>query len=360
MARNVWQYALMGGVAGAADGYGRALSQQQQLEAQREMRREAAAENERILRMRLDGRQDDIALQAELRGAGSRSSTGSRAGGAVPLTREAVDAGVQAVSGRSADELAAYERGDDLTRRIKQFNDDGSSSVLREERPENFGSLVEQRRAELQRLRKMVAFGKDYKDVAEGELTERAGGGDVDAQAGLLAAKGKGRMESLGGGGGVFDSLDVGGSQRLNPMGAAEANKDNATAFESTAKGKAANERRDPETIRLLTDLTSRERTLRTQMGNLLKDPMIASAIKRGSPPAEYTSMQEELQQITSQREQLMEGKVPKRDGGAPKPAATPAASSTPPASMLKEGVRTKFKNGEVWTLQGGKPVKVG
>ena len=30
-----------------------------------------------------------------------------------------------------------------------------------------------------------------------------------------------------------------------------------------------------------------------------------------------------------------------------------------PPANKLKEGINTTFKNGQVWTLQGGKPVRV-
>jgi hypothetical protein len=42
--------------------------------------------------------------------------------------------------------------------------------------------------------------------------------------------------------------------------------------------------------------------------------------------------------------------------GGSVEP---PPGSAGPPASSLKEGVHTTFKNGEVWTLQSGRPVKV-
>jgi len=35
------------------------------------------------------------------------------------------------------------------------------------------------------------------------------------------------------------------------------------------------------------------------------------------------------------------------------------AASGTPPASMLKEGIHTTFKNGQTWTLQNGQPTQV-
>ena len=44
----------------------------------------------------------------------------------------------------------------------------------------------------------------------------------------------------------------------------------------------------------------------------------------------------------------------------APAAAPAPAPSSTPPVNLLKEGVNTRFKNGQVWTLKNGKPVKVG
>lgn len=40
--------------------------------------------------------------------------------------------------------------------------------------------------------------------------------------------------------------------------------------------------------------------------------------------------------------------------------AAAPTNTNTPPASALKEGVHTKFANGQTWTLQNGKPVQVG
>lgn len=42
----------------------------------------------------------------------------------------------------------------------------------------------------------------------------------------------------------------------------------------------------------------------------------------------------------------------------ASKPASA-AGSGAPPASLLKEGVQTKFKNGQVWTLRNGQPVRV-
>lgn len=49
---------------------------------------------------------------------------------------------------------------------------------------------------------------------------------------------------------------------------------------------------------------------------------------------------------------------APKR-GGA-KPAGSGQAASSPPVSALKEGIHTKFANGQTWTLQNGKPVQIG
>ena len=40
-------------------------------------------------------------------------------------------------------------------------------------------------------------------------------------------------------------------------------------------------------------------------------------------------------------------------------PSQAPAASATPPVSKLKEGVATKFGNGQTWTLKNGQPVQV-
>jgi hypothetical protein len=52
--------------------------------------------------------------------------------------------------------------------------------------------------------------------------------------------------------------------------------------------------------------------------------------------------------------------------GNAPAPADSPApaapaaaSSTTPPVNKLKEGVATKFGNGQTWTLKNGQPVQV-
>lgn len=60
----------------------------------------------------------------------------------------------------------------------------------------------------------------------------------------------------------------------------------------------------------------------------------------------------------------LREGTPDSRPSNLGRTKTTPEAqpykpTSAPPVQLLKEGVHTTFKNGEVWTLQNGKPVKV-
>jgi hypothetical protein len=57
----------------------------------------------------------------------------------------------------------------------------------------------------------------------------------------------------------------------------------------------------------------------------------------------------------------VMSGGNAPAPASVPAPATAPAAapSTTPPISALKEGVATKFKNGQTWTLENGKPKQV-
>lgn len=76
------------------------------------------------------------------------------------------------------------------------------------------------------------------------------------------------------------------------------------------------------------------------------------------SPPeqarAEAVSSGQDVQLDIGGRRTTLEG------GTGRERASTPAqTSAAPPVELLKEGVRTKFKNGQVWTLRGGKPVRV-
>ena len=50
---------------------------------------------------------------------------------------------------------------------------------------------------------------------------------------------------------------------------------------------------------------------------------------------------------------------MPGERGAVNQSSAQTPATKTPPASLLKEGVHTTFKNGQTWTLQNGQPVQV-
>jgi hypothetical protein len=72
----------------------------------------------------------------------------------------------------------------------------------------------------------------------------------------------------------------------------------------------------------------------------------IQKAYKGGSPaPSKSSGGKSVKQKISAQR-----------PGGG---GQQPQASSAPPVKYLKEGQQTTFKNGEVWTLQNGKPVRI-
>jgi hypothetical protein len=79
----------------------------------------------------------------------------------------------------------------------------------------------------------------------------------------------------------------------------------------------------------------------------------------RTTDPAAYEARLEEIRkEVQTQYKVRPDAPAPAASGGAPaKPAAAP--TSSPPVSLLKEGVETKFKNGQTWTLKNGKPVQV-
>jgi hypothetical protein len=79
----------------------------------------------------------------------------------------------------------------------------------------------------------------------------------------------------------------------------------------------------------------------------------------RTTDPAAYETRLEEIRkEVETQYKVRPDAAAAPATGGAPaKPAAAP--TSSPPVSLLKEGVETKFKNGQTWTLKNGKPVQV-
>ncbi len=196
---------------------------------------------------------------------------------------------------------------------------------------------LQAKRAALAEIQQEYIYGGKYDDVTKGRRTEIgnkvAGGiinGEIDAEEGaktIAATEGKGSKKESGGV--VYDEFT--GANDATPVGrstigknAAEAAKDNATA-EQKRNGQ------DPERLKLITDLTQRERTLRTQMGRLAADPIISNDIKKGRAPQAYVEMQDELASVLEQRKALEIGIVKPRGDNGDKPA--PGKKERPPLS---------------------------
>lgn len=189
------------------------------------------------------------------------------------------------------------------------------------------GKWLQDKRTALADIQQEFIYGDKYDDVAKGRRTEQgnkvAGGiinGTIKPEVGaqtIAATEGKGAYKE--GGDTVYNEFNgkndptAVGKSVIGKNGA-EANKDNAVA-EQKKNGQ------DPERLKLITDLTSRERTLRTQMGRLQADPIIANDIKKGRPPAALVEMQDELTDVMQQRKSLQIGIVKGKDdnGGSAK-----------------------------------------
>lgn len=342
MARNVWQYALLGGVQGGAQGLAQGMAEEQRFQREKQLMAEREAERRRYLEEQQEGYLQRDAARIAARG-GSGSGTGGSRGGTVPMTREAIDEAELAITGRTAEEQQDWLNGKDMTgSRLKVFNRDGTSSDagFENEPPANFDDLRQKRLAERDRLRKAIAFGKDYKDIAEGDLIERAGGGDADAQAGLLANRGKGRKDGLAGGVGVFDALD--GGQSLNAVGTSAANENNSQAGKYAADAKKIKAEVDDA---LKAGAPEKLHNLLNSVNKVLEDPLTPADTK-----TQYQALRNRLGQAINSAMDQRDGVKPAE--GAPKPAAARKPSQSPYA----EGQRLKGTDGKTYVVRNGKP----
>jgi hypothetical protein len=100
--------------------------------------------------------------------------------------------------------------------------------------------------------------------------------------------------------------------------------------------------------------------TLRATLGLPATDRMMSMTMAMIPGPATPDSKMagdqlDQLKQMVSNAIQ-----IPALRGVAGKSGAgQPSGAGAPPVNLLKEGVQTTFKNGQTWTLQGGKPVQV-
>lgn len=345
MGRNVWQYALLGGVAGGADGLARGIESERRFQQEKQLMAEREAERRRYLDDQQEGNKELAAARIAARtgGTGSRSS-GS--GGGATFDPATADANVAWQLGMEKDQVGDWANGEDLIKRTKMFDTeamDGSGKVVDEQRPANFEELVASRRRKLESLRGGERHGKDFKDVAEGMATvegsarlDRVEAGNRGATRAQLAAKGKGEFENSGEGG-VFSTVD--GSAKLNPLGEAKASKERAGASLDFAKAKSEAD------SAIAGGNTEKLHNLLNSVNKVLEDMTAPEATK-----VQFRALQTQIGNAIN-------GAMGERTGGSPTPKPGAPKPGKPAAAPYPDGTRLKGKDGKTYVVQNGKPV---
>lgn len=254
---------------------------------------------------------------------------------------------------KSPEDLAAWQRGDDLMTKPRQVTpsaaNDWKGGEVPSGKPPGFDELIADRLERLAQLRGGERFGKDYDDVTKGELTDaernrlgRVEKGSRGATVAQLASKGQGEMDDLGGGVGIFSK--VGGEQRLSEKGRADAQ-------ESRDKGRAAITRaeREPEDPEVENRRREAERR-RQQAAAEQTERAVAKALKdheessKGKTPEEKAAWEKTRTDLRARLESARaaaSGARPDAPAQSPKPA--PAAQ--PPKSGQSKGGSTWTRN---------------
>lgn len=208
MARNLFEYALLGGVAGGANAYAQGMADEERARREFEMRKAL---------------QDDQQAFREHMGVGGRgqgTGPGAGRGGAPAVTADqAVETANKILAMPSREDVAklypgaptqvdpaeyadgtALPEGQAGPTRPGYTDADGKPLPVRRVLDDNF---YKQKADEIVRYRKVVYGGANADDMAKGEQTlvetnllERAGGGDRKAGEGLLYSKGKDPVET--------------------------------------------------------------------------------------------------------------------------------------------------------------------
>jgi hypothetical protein len=309
-------------------------------------------------------RQQDALYRRPADGTSSGSgSGGSSGGGKISVATQAAEAGM------TVPEYEAYwqaqETGDMSPFKQMRTIEDESGGHSAYGLPEGFDQYYKSKMRVLGEIRKKAELGKDYQNVAAGEQTafetglgQGIIGKNVDPTTAAQATTVMKGTAPFAGDSNVTRNVITGGTKTTDvgrsviTENQAQAGQANANAGKANADAGRIRERNDPETIRRLTDLTSRERTLRTQIGKLTGDLMIANQIKKGNPPAEYTEMMEELQEIKRERELLSGPKAappapnPGDNKGSSRPGSLPAPKTKAELDKLPSGTRYTAPDG--------------
>lgn len=309
---NLLAYGVLGGIGGYAEGAAQAETYQQHMREQLALRQE----QERL-------RQQD---RLELLAARQAGATG-RGGGSDGDLNDVFDTNEREkqyrfATGMSPEQEAAIRNGEAyVTQRVKQFNADGSSSVVSEERQDGWQDLQARKVAELNAIRKNVAFGKNAKHAADAEseyqdinMAEGVRKKDGD-YAGLLAKQGKGLYDNEDGG--SFNQET--GEHKSSPLGQAKAAKERAEG--GWYDRRTSNDTSDAESRR---DLKEQRVLLTTQINDLSK------SLEKGQVRlAERKAAEQKLADLRARLQKLGPG-----DGGeSPAPLSPPKRLKFNPAT---------------------------
>lgn len=366
MARNLFEYALLGGVAGGANAYAQGMADEERARREFEMRKA------------LQDDQQSFREQLGVGGRGQGAATGVGRGGAPAVTADqAVETANKILAMPSREDVAklypdaptqvdpaeyadgtALPEGQAGPTRPGYTDADGKPLPVRRVLDDTF---YKQKADEIVRYRKVVYGGANADDMAKGEQTlvetnllERAGGGDRKAGEGLLYAKGKDPVET---------------EARADAQ-TAKAEKDNRTDPNARRGGAGG----APKAPRLQSTKVDAQGFLLGVMSDGSVQPLKGPDGKQ-IMSAELNNKLEPIKKrltenvtgfsklpAAEQHRMALEnylGGVAKPAAAAPAPAQSGGSASAPPVDRLKEGVLTTFKNGETWTLKNGKPVKV-
>ena len=106
-------------------------------------------------------------------------------------------------------------------------------------------------------------------------------------------------------------------------------------------------------------EITGGSRTSEIQGNALFQTLPSGASVNSDYAHSQVDRFQQNIDRLRDRVPQVrgMEELAPTRKAGT---KASPSGSAGgPPASMLKEGVHTTFKNGQTWTLQNGQPTQV-
>jgi len=364
----------------AATNFGRAVSETADALDRERQFQQARSDRRAELDMRLDAKLEEIMLRYGLTGTAGGRRSGSRGGG-VPAQRTeeelAALAGLDVPSFRRAQRV--HQTGGE--QEVKTTADDPGMAYATEEDRQSIAGrgligdsmdTIAGRRDAARYRRGIVHAAMDPADVDDFEkgqalATARDLAFDEDprkverARLGQRAMEGKDRFtvagdEKIDEAEGFRGPTDVGRSRiDENRAQAERARADSADR--APGGGKALSE--------AIKTVDAQRKTLQGERTNLRmqRDSELRNATGRAAKQRiadDYAERERDLdrrlEDLDRQYDEL------RRKQGLPARGAAADSSQTgdaPPVSMLKEGIRTRFANGQVWTLRGGKPVRV-